>query len=205
MKCTLSRDSSESPDSIVLQSAIVEVPDAECFEALLLHADGVVFMGRRLTVVDATADALSSTNMKPLSASDAKAFAKVRAACDQISLATHDQLRDIMALLYRLSQSDPDHFRQVLMSNPELSLALASAAERLQLLDQPIKHVEIPPPASNPVHSGAKTAVSGVAGASGAYRPSPGPSAPPPPPPVNLPIEVQHALEMLLREYRPVF
>jgi hypothetical protein len=49
-----------------------------------------------------------------------------------------------------ISQSDSDHVRQVLMSNPELSLALVVARERLQLLDQPLKHVEAPAPSLYP-------------------------------------------------------
>jgi hypothetical protein len=94
---------------------------------------------------------------------------------------------------------------QVLLSNPELSLALATAAERLQLLDQPLKHVVLPAPAPKPAATSATASVAAVGsmmGAPTAYRPPQG-SAAPPPPPVNLPIEVQHALEMLLREYHP--
>ncbi len=111
------------------------------------------------------------------------------------------QLRDIMSLLVRLSQNDADHVRQVLLSNPELSLALACAAERLQLLEQPLKHaaVQAPAPASAAATATASTGAIG-GGAASAYRPPSNPNAPPPPPPVNLPLEVQQALEMLLRE-----
>ena len=195
-KCTLSRDPSHSPENPFLQTATLDLPDAESAEALLLHADGAEFMGRRLSVVDAAADASSAGSSKVSSASEAK---KVRVACDLLPTANLDQLRDVMAVLGRLSQSDSDHVRQVLLSNPELSLSLVVAAERLQLLDQPLKHVEAPAPALHPVAAGA-AAASAPAAAVGAYRLAPGSNAPPPPPPVNLPIEVLQALEMLLRE-----
>ncbi len=165
--------------------------------------------------MDAAADASSSSSGKANSASDAK---KVRVACDTLPAATPDQLRDVMSLLVRLSQNDADHVRQVvkptkkvfnktscdarqvLLANPELSLALSSAAERLQLLDQPLKHIAVQPPVPTPAVAAA--AAGGTAQAPGAFRQPPHPSAPPPPP-VNLPIEVQQALEMLLREYGP--
>ncbi len=97
-----------------LQTAVLEVPDADSTEALLLHADGALFLGRRLTVVDATADASSSTSGKSNTASDAK---KVRVACDTLPSATPDQLREVMSLLVRLSQNDADHVRQVKKTN----------------------------------------------------------------------------------------
>lgn len=206
MKCSLSRDAAQSRDNVFLQTATLDIADADCAEALLLHGDGAVFMGRRLTVVDAASEG-SSSSTKP-SAPDPKTYAKARAACDLLPTATPDQLRDIMALLCRLSQTDADHVRQVLLGNPALSLALACAAERLQLLDQPLKHLQAPAPAAH--HSNvdaaggaAAAAAAGAAAASGAHRQPPGSSGPPPPPPVNLPIEVQQALEMLLREYAP--
>ncbi len=179
----------------------MDLPDTETAEAILLHVDGAVFMGRRVTVIDPAAEASSANTSKASSASDAKTFAKVRAACELLPSASLDQLRSIMSLLDRVSQSDADHLRQVLMSNPELSLALARAAERLQILDQPLKHVETPAAPPNATPAGAQTAASKAA-AGGGYRP-PATGAPPPPPPVNLPIEVQQALEMLLREYGP--
>jgi hypothetical protein len=114
------------------------------------------------------------------------------------------QLRDIMSLLVRLSQNDADHVRQVLLSNPELSVALVCAAERLQLLDQPLKHAVTQAPAPAPAAASATASAGAIGGgAATAYRPPSNPNAPPPPPPVNLPIEVQQALEMLLRECAP--
>ena len=199
IKCTLSRDVSQSHGNAYLQSATLDLPDAECAETLLLHADGAVFMGRRLTVVDPVAEAAITNSSKDPATSDAKTFAKVRAACELLPSASLDQLRSIMSLLERVSQSDAEHLRQVLLSNPELSLALARAAERLQILDQPLKHVEAPAAPPNATAAGSQAAVA-MAAAGGGYRP-PSTGAPPPPPPVNLPIEVQQALEMLLREY----
>ena len=190
-----------------LQFATLDITDADCADALLLHADGAVFMGRRLTVVDAACDASASNSSPKPSASDAKTQAKARVASDLLLSSTPDQLRDVMSLLCRLSQTDADHLRQVLMGSPELSLALACAAERLQLLDQPLKHVQPLAPAAHPSHVDAAggAAAGGVGGAvPGSYRPPSASNAPPPPPPVNLPIEVQQSLEMLLRECVPI-
>jgi hypothetical protein len=85
-----------SPDNAFLQTATLEVPDAECADVLLLHADGAVFLGRRLAFVDAAADAPSSSNsssssssIKTNSSSDVK---KLRTACDLIPTASVDQV-----------------------------------------------------------------------------------------------------------------
>ena len=84
-----------SPDNAFLQTATLEVPDAECADVLLLHADGAVFLGRRLAFVDAAADApsssssSSSSSIKTNSASDVK---KLRTACDLIPTASVDQV-----------------------------------------------------------------------------------------------------------------
>ena len=84
-----------SPDNAFLQTATLEVPDAECADVLLLHADGAVFLGRRLAFVDAAADApSSSSSIKTNSASDVK---KLRTACDLIPTASVDQ---VFVLLY---------------------------------------------------------------------------------------------------------
>jgi hypothetical protein len=101
---------SQSPDSTFLQTATLELPDAECADTLLLHADGAVFLGRRLIVSDSASDAPSSSGSKINSASDVK---KLRLACDLIHSASVDHLRDIMSLFERMSQSDAEHVRQV--------------------------------------------------------------------------------------------
>jgi hypothetical protein len=123
IKCTLARDAAQSADRAFLQTATLDLPDAECAEMLLLHADGAVFMGRRLTVTDPAADAsTASASRATAPAADSKTLAKVRAACDLLPSASLDQLRHIMSLLDRVSQTDADHVRQVLLGSPELSL-----------------------------------------------------------------------------------
>jgi hypothetical protein len=86
-----------SPDNAFLQTATLEVPDAECADVLLLHADGAVFLGRRLAFVDAAADAPSSSSSSSTKTNSASDVKKLRTACDLIPTASVDQ---VFVLLY---------------------------------------------------------------------------------------------------------